>query len=135
MPTLAVIIARAGSKGLPNKSMQLLAGKPLIAWTIEHALGSRRVDDVALTTDGDDIAAMGRRYGIHVYMRPADLGGDHVTIDAAARHGARCWELEHEVQADPVAIMYGNVALRPADVTDRAIAKILETGADSVQSV
>ena len=51
MPTLAVIIARRGSKGLHNKAMQPLLGKPVIAWTIEHALGCKRVDQVVLSSD------------------------------------------------------------------------------------
>ena len=135
MTTLAVIIARAGSKGLRNKSMQTLDGKPLVAWTIEHALVCRRVDHVVLTTDGKDIAAVGQSYGIRVYERPANMAGDTVTIDAAARHGAACWEQEHDRAVDHVAIMYGNVCLRPDDLTDRALARLVESGADSVQSV
>ena len=135
MTTLAVIIARSGSKGLSNKSMRRLAGKPLVAWTIEHALGCRCVDHVVLTTDGADIAEGSRSYGIDVYDRPADLAGDTVTIDAATRHGAACWEHEHQTQAQYVAIMYANVCLRPEDLTDRALTRLIESGADSVQSV
>jgi N-acylneuraminate cytidylyltransferase len=57
--SLAVIIARKGSKGLPNKAMQHLAGKPLVAWAIEHAMGSKRVDQVVLSSDCDDILSVG----------------------------------------------------------------------------
>ncbi len=135
MTTLAVIIARAGSKGLVNKSMQRLGGKPLVAWTIEHALGCRLVDHVVLTTDGPDIFEVGRSYGIQVYERPAELATDSVTIDAAARHGVSSWEAEHGRAADRVAIMYANVALRPVDLTDRAVSKLIDSGADSVQSL
>lgn len=133
--SIAVIIARAGSRGLPNKAMTALDGRPLVAWTIKHALGCRALAAVVLTTDGPDIAGVGRAHGIHVYDRPAELAGDDVTIDAAARHGALCWEAEHGVLCDHVAIMYANVALRPVDLTDRALAKLRTTGADSVQSV
>ncbi len=132
---IAVIIARAGSRGLPNKAMALLDGRPLVAWTIEHALGCRALDAVVLTTDGEDIAAVGRTFGIHVYPRPAELAGDDVTIDAAARHGVTCWESEQGRRSDHVAIMYANVALRPHDLTDRALEQLRATGADSVQSV
>ena len=132
---VAVIIARAGSRGLPNKAMQLLDGRPLVAWTIEHALGCREVDAVVLTTDGPDIAAVGRWFDIQVYDRPAALAADDVTIDEAARHGIRCFEQAEGRLCDHVAIMYANVALRPHDLTDRALRKLRTTGADSVQSV
>ena len=132
---VAVIIARAGSRGLPNKAMQLLDGRPLVAWTIEHALGCREVDAVVLTTDGPDIAAVGRWFDIQVYDRPAALAADDVTIDEAARHGIRCFEQAEGRLCDHVAIMYANVALRPHDLTDRGLVKLRETAADSVQSV
>jgi len=135
MTTLAVIIARAGSKGLPNKNLRLLGGKPLVAWTIEHAIDSRLVDHVILSSDGQDILNIGRAYGIHVYERPADLAGDTATVDSATRHGVTCWEAERHAKCDQVALLYGNVALRPPDLTDQAIRKLIDTEADSVQTV
>lgn len=133
--SIAVIIARAGSRELPNKAMAALDGRPLVAWTLEHALGCHALTAVVLTTDGPDIASVGRTHGVHVYDRPAELARDDVTIDAAARHGVLCWEAERGVLCDHVAIMYANVALRPVDLTDRALAQLQTTRADSVQSV
>lgn len=135
MTTLAVIIARAGSKGLPNKAMQLLRGQPLVARTIEHALGSRRVDHVVLSSDCPRIVAVGDSFGIETYRRPPALADDTATIDDGARHGVECWEQRHGEQCRYAAILYGNIPLRPADLTDRALAKLVETGADSVQGV
>lgn len=135
MTTLAIIIARAGSKGLANKNMRPLGGKPLLAWTLEHALSSRRVDHVVLSSDGQDMLNLARAMGAHAYFRPAEFSHDTATVDSAARHGVECWEREHDTQCDHVALLYGNVALRPADLTDRAIGKLIETGADSVQTV
>ncbi len=136
MSILAVIIARAGSKGLKNKNMRLLEGKPLVAWTIEHALGSVKPDAVVLTSDGPDILQVGKAYGIHTYDRPQELAGDQVTIDAAVRHGVSAWEKEHpQKKCQYVAILYANVALRPENLTDRALTKLIETEADSVQTV
>jgi CMP-N-acetylneuraminic acid synthetase len=135
MNVVCVIIARAGSKGLKNKTLRELAGKPLVAWTIEHALGSRRTDHVVLTTDSPEALAIGRRYGIHCYERPTELAGDAVTVDEAARHGVACWEKQFNQVADYVVILYGNVPLRPADLTDRAVDKLVASGCDSVQSV
>ena len=132
---LAVIIARAGSKGLANKSMRVLEGKPLVAWTIEHALGSKQVSAVVLTSDGPDILDVGRHYGIHTYVRPPHRASDTATIDDGARHGVECWEDEHGRTCHYVAILYANVPIRPPDLTDRALRKLIETEADSVQTV
>lgn len=135
MRKLAVIIARAGSKGLAGKNMRILAGKPLVAWTIEHALGARVVDQVVLTSDGDEILEVGRAYDINVYKRPPHRATDTATIDDGARHGVECWEQENGAQCQYVVILYANVALRPADLTDRALTMLIQTEADSVQSV
>src|SRR5690606_27892435 len=112
-----------------------LGGKPILAWTIEHALGSRRVDHVVLTTDGQDMLDVGRSYGIHVYDRPAERSTDTATVDDGARHGVECWEAQFGGPVDYVAILYGSIPLRPANLTDRALTKLVETEADSVQSV
>ena len=135
MTTLAVIIARAGSKGLKNKSMQPLLGKPVIAWTIEHALGCRKLDGIALSSDCPLILEVGRGFGIDCFERPAALALDSTTIDTGVRHGVECWEQARGKTADYIAIMYGNIPIRPTDVTDRALQKLIETEADSVQSV
>ena len=131
--TIAVIIARAGSRGLPKKNMRLLNGMPLVAWSIEHALGSQFADAVVLTSDGQDILAVGRRYGINVYERSKAEASDTATIDSAVRHGVESWEAHHGTTCRRVAILYANVVLRPPDLTDRAVHKLIQTGADSVQ--
>jgi CMP-N-acetylneuraminic acid synthetase len=80
---LALITARVGSKGLPGKNTHLFCGKPLIGWTIEQALGSKYIDKVLVTTDGEEIAQISREYGAEVpFMRPANLASDGAqTID------------------------------------------------------
>ena len=77
---LALIPARGGSKGIPGKNIVELAGKPLIAWTIDAARASRHIDDVVLTTDDEAIAQVGRRFGASVpFMRPAALATDEAS--------------------------------------------------------
>ncbi len=137
MSTLCVILARAGSRGLPGKNTRLVAGKPMIAWTIDHARGARyrgAVDRIVVSTDGEQIGAVARSCGAEVIMRPPDLASDTATVDAAARHAVE--QLETAGAAyDRVVILYGNVPVRPDDLIDRAAAKLAETGCDSVQSV
>lgn len=77
---LALIPARGGSKGIPGKNIVDLAGKPLIAWTIDAARMSRYIDDVVLSTDDDAIAQVGRSAGASVpFMRPAALATDEAS--------------------------------------------------------
>ncbi|MCX5662797.1 MAG: acylneuraminate cytidylyltransferase family protein [Planctomycetota bacterium] len=132
---LAVVIARAGSKGLVGKNMRPLGGRPLVAWTLDHAKAAKSVTAVVLSTDGDEILDVGRSMGVHCYKRPPERATDTATIDDGARHGVECWEAETGKTCDAVAILYANVPLRPVDLTDRAVAKLLETGGHSVQTV
>lgn len=135
MKTLTVIIARAGSKGLKEKNARLVAGRPMLAWTIEHALGSRLAGKVVLSTDGEELAKTGHAMGVRVVMRPEHLSDDKATVDAPPRHAVGLLESEMGVAFDAVVILYGNIPVRPADLTDRAVLKLMETGCDSVQSV
>ena len=66
MNTIAIIMARGGSKGLPRKNVKLLAGKPLIAYTIEHAIASGVCDEVIVTTEDEEIAEIAKKYGAKV---------------------------------------------------------------------
>lgn len=74
---LALIPARSGSKGLPNKNIRPLLGKPLLAWSIKAARASRYVDRVVLSTDSSEYARIGREHGADVpFLRPAELASD-----------------------------------------------------------
>ena len=73
---LAVIPARGGSKGIPRKNIRLLAGKPLIAYSIQTALNSKYIDDVAVSTENEEIAETAKIYGAKIVKRPVELAGD-----------------------------------------------------------
>ena len=88
MTVAAFIFARGGSKGLPGKNIRPLGGKPLIAWTIEHALAVDRIDRLIVSTDSDEIATISKQYGAEVpFIRPADLAMDESPEWLAWRHG------------------------------------------------
>ena len=77
MTAVAFIFARGGSKGLPGKNIRPLGGKPLIAWSIEHALAINRIDRVIVSTDSDEIATISKQYGAEVpFIRPSELAQD-----------------------------------------------------------
>lgn len=85
--TAALITARGGSKRLKNKNILDLGGKPLIAWTVEAALGAGSVDQVLISTDDEDIAQVARQAGAQVpFMRPAELAGDTSSHLDVIRH-------------------------------------------------
>jgi len=87
MTVIAFIFARGGSKGLPGKNVRSLAGKPLIAWSIEHALAVQRIDRVIVSTDSEEIADVARQNGAEVpFIRPEKLALDDSPEWLAWRH-------------------------------------------------
>ncbi len=84
--TLAIIPARAGSKGLPGKNIKMLGGKPLIGWTIKAALEASCIDIVMVSTDCPEIASVAKVEGAQVpFLRPAHLASDCAsTVDVVA---------------------------------------------------
>ncbi|MBX2829859.1 MAG: acylneuraminate cytidylyltransferase family protein [Rhodospirillales bacterium] len=93
MKTLAIIPARGGSKGVPRKNIKILAGKPLIAYTIEAAKSASGIDRVCVSTEDPEIADISRALNAEVLDRPVDLAGDLVpTRDVLWFHAARLAE-------------------------------------------
>ena len=84
--TLAVIAARGGSKGIPNKNLIDLCGKPLIAWTVVQAGAARGVDVVAVSSDSDAILAAAEAAGAVGVRRPAAISGDLASSEEAWLH-------------------------------------------------
>lgn len=83
---LAIIPARGGSKGIPGKNLAMLAGKPLIAYTIENAINASWISKVVVSTDDAEIAAVSRQYGAIVVDRPAEISGDLSASESALIH-------------------------------------------------
>ena len=87
MKTVAIIPARSGSKGLPKKNIKLIAGKPLIAWSIEHARMSKLIDEVYVSTDCSNIAEVSKNYGANVpFLRPDNISNDFSTTESVVDH-------------------------------------------------
>ena len=135
MTVLGIILARAGSKGLPDKCARDLLGQPVIQYTFDHVAESRRLTAAVLSTDSKRLKAIARHAGIEVIDRLPYLATDTATVDAAARHAVEVWEEVPPRQVDAVVLLYGNIPVRAPDLIDRAIDKLFETGADSVRSV
>ncbi len=136
MKILGVITARGGSKGLPGKNLKLLAGKPLIAHSIDAARDSGVLDRVILSTDDEEIAAAARACGCDVpFMRPADLARDETPHLPVLQHAVQ-WLSDHErYQPDAVMILQPTSPLRRAVDIRESIALLERSGAESVVSV
>ncbi len=83
---IAIIPARGGSKGIPGKNIAPVAGRPLIAYTIEAAIRARCISKVFVTTDDEKIAAAAKQYGAEIITRPAELSGDTASSESALIH-------------------------------------------------
>src|SRR5919108_5782479 len=83
---LALIPARGGSKGIPRKNLAPVAGRPLLAWTAEAALGSRAVTRTVVSTEDDEIAAAARSLGAEVLGRPPELAADDTPMQPVILH-------------------------------------------------
>jgi CMP-N,N'-diacetyllegionaminic acid synthase len=122
---LAIVPARGGSKGLPGKNIRPMCGKPLIAWTIEQAAKSLLLDDVLVSTDSQEIAAVARRYGGNVpFLRPASLAGDHSSTYDVIRHALDYCEQSNGVRYDYVVLLEPTSPLRADDDIDRMLAAL-----------
>ncbi len=134
MKTLAIIPARAGSRGVPRKNVRELLGKPVVAYTMEAALAAQRLDHVAVTTDDPYVKAIASEYDLTVIDRPAELAGDTARIDEAMRHCCVEMAERHGFVADAVVLLYANIPVRADGIIDKTVQKLIDTGADSVQT-
>jgi CMP-N,N'-diacetyllegionaminic acid synthase len=133
---LGVVTARAGSKGIPGKNTKALAGKPLIAYTIEAARASGVFDRLILSTDDDRAAAVARELGCEVpFMRPAALCADDTPHLPVMQH-AVAWLREHDgSEPDWTMILMPTSPLRQPHHIVESVTLALTSGADAVVSV
>lgn len=132
---LAWIPARGGSKGIKDKNIKPLCGKPLISYTIEAALNSKYVDRVMVSTDSDRIAEVSRQCGAWIpSLRPAELASDtSKTLDAVL------YTIEllhsHGEYFDILALLQPTSPLRTAEDIDRSLEEYIKCGCQSIVSV
>jgi CMP-N-acetylneuraminic acid synthetase len=133
---LGIIPARGGSRSISRKNIVPLAGRPLLAYTCDAALGSKRLTRTILSTDDEEIAEIGKACGVEVpFLRPAELALDETQMIEVVRHAVG-WLMEHErYLSDIVVILQPTSPLRRAEHIDTAVDVLIETGADTVVSV
>lgn len=129
--TLALIPARGGSKGIPRKNIRPIAGKPLIAWTIEAALAAQGVGRVVVSTEDEEIAAIARKWGAEVpFLRPDSLATDDAPGIAPVIHA-----IEALPGHDDLILLQPTSPLRGSEHIAELLAFAAEREATSVVSV
>jgi YrbI family 3-deoxy-D-manno-octulosonate 8-phosphate phosphatase len=131
---LAIIPARGGSKGIPGKNIRSLAGKPLIAHSIQHAREARQVTRVVVSTDDPSIAKVAADWAAEVVMRPAEIARDDSPSEQALLHVLDTLQKNEGYEPELVVFLQATSPIRrPGDV-DGAIDSLVTAGADSLFS-
>ncbi len=132
--TVGLIPARGGSKGLPRKNLADLGGKPLIAWTIEAALGAGTVGRVFVSTEDAEIANVAKGFGAQVIDRPVSLAGDETRTEDVIVHALQ--HLDQQGSVEPYfALLQPTSPLRAAAHIDQMIGDALRAGTRCAWSV
>jgi CMP-N-acetylneuraminic acid synthetase len=133
---LGIIPARGGSKGLPRKNLIPVAGKPLLAYTIAAAHGSRRLTRTILSSEDPEIRAVGRDLGVEVpFVRPAALATDEASSVSVVTHALQWIEEDERTTYDLVCLLQPTTPLRTSLDIDTAIDLLERSDADAIVSL
>jgi len=130
---IAIIPARGGSKGIPNKNIVDFCGKPLIAWTIEQCIQAKYINDVWVSSDDNDILHIAKQYGAKIIKRPFDISNDVATSESAWLHAIDYLQ-QNNIPLDIILAPQVTSPLRePIDINN-AISKFVKGNYDSMFS-
>jgi len=132
---LAIIPARGGSKGIPNKNIMSICGKPLIAYTIEAGKKSKYIDEIIVSTESDVIKVIAQQYGAKVpFLRPKQLSNDSAKSIDVVMHAIDFYK-SNNTNFDYIILLQPTSPLRTFEHLDKAIEKIIECNKTSLVSV
>ena len=112
MKVIAIIPARGGSKRIPKKNIIDFMGKPMIAWTIEAAVKSKIFDKIIVSTDSEEIAKVGRDYGLEVPFLRQDKNDDISPVSEATIAAVKQAEMHYNEKYDIVVQLMANAPIR-----------------------
>ena len=136
MKNIAIILARSGSKGLVNKNIRILNGKPLLAWSIEAAKESGLFNEIMVSTDSEEYSCIARTFGASVpFLRSTENSSDKASSWDAVRETLCRYKEELGQEYDTVCLLQPTSPLRRAIDLQGAYALFEEKGADTVISV
>jgi CMP-N-acetylneuraminic acid synthetase len=131
---VCIIPVRGGSKGIPRKNARLLAGRPLLSYSVTAAQRSRRISELYVSTDSVELAEIARSLGAVVLERPSELAADSTTIDEVILHEVVALEAASGPVDVVVTIQATSPLLSPHTI-DTAVDLCTSTGCDTVLSV
>ncbi len=131
---IAIVPARGGSKGVPRKNIRPLAGRPLLAYSVDAARGAESVDVLVVSTEDAEIASVAKELGVETITRPPDLAGDDTPTLPVVQHVLDVVEAR-EGRFDYVLVLQPTSPLRTAADIDHAVQLLDESGAESVISI
>lgn len=136
MNIIAMIPARAGSKGIKNKNMQQVGNKPLICHTIDAAKSSKMLSRSILSTDSQEMAEIALQQGIEVpFFRPEHLSNDTTCMVDVMIHCVEWLKEKENYRTDLLVTLYPTSPFRTGDDIDKAIQLFLQSDADCLVSV
>ncbi len=136
MNILGLIPARGGSKAIPRKNIIYLAGKPVLAYTCQAALGSKELTRVLINTNDQEIADVGHQFGVDTpFLRPDYLAEDETLILPVINHTLEWLENDEGYITDMVVLLQPTSPLRTSAHIDSALRTILDSEADTLVSV
>ena len=135
MLSCVIIPARGGSKGISRKNARLLAGKPLVAHTIEKARQARSVSRIVVSTDDPEIASVAEQYGAEAIWRPAEFNGDTVSSEAVLLHSLEYLQQTEKYKPDLIVFLQCTSPLTLPEDIDGTIQTLLSENADSALAV
>ncbi len=131
---LAIIPARAGSKGIRHKNTCEVGGKPLILHTLDHVRATPEITRVVVSTDCKDVASLTERHGAEIIWRPAELCTDDASSESALLHGLDFLKRSEDYEPDLVVFLQATSPLRRAGDISAAIHRLNQLSADSLFS-
>lgn len=136
MKILAIVPARGGSKGIPQKNIYPLCNKPLIYYTIKAVQKSKVITRAILSSDSEEILNIAAGYGLEApFVRPAELAQDDTPALPVIQHAVQWLEENDNYRADYIILLQPTSPLRTEKHIDEALSKLLNSDADSVISV
>jgi len=137
MNILAIIPARSGSKTVKDKNIKLMAGKPMLAYSIEHAIASSLINRIIVSTDSPKYADIAKEYGAEVpFLRPDEISQDLSTDHEAFLHALNELKQKEDYMPDIVVHLRPTYPIRDAEDIDKMITMLIENkDADSVRSI
>jgi CMP-N-acetylneuraminic acid synthetase len=123
---LGITPARGGSKGIPRKNIKMIAGKPLLAWTIEEAKKSELIDRYVVSTEDKEIAEVAQSLGAEVLLRPVEFATDEASTESVLKHAVNYFK------CDTVVLLQATSPVRKPGLIDECVREFIDGNYDSL---